>query len=321
MARGASSTRPSCWNCTPRSTWWTCSAMVSMRPCARARARGRACAAERLFDSPLMAVGSPVAAERLLGHGPASLADEPLLGDVGTWQRWFALAGAAPRCRPGGQLQRRRPDAAGGRAGPGHRAGARPAGGRCAARRPAVPAVAAGAGDAEPRCRTGWSTRRPLPTARPSRPCAAGCRTSWRNRAGSWTRSARRRQEQRLQVGQEVEAAHRRHHAPEVASRCRPRRSPSSSAGAMADSGRPVRSAKRFSSKPSRRRRALSMNSKGSCRPRDLLLVGHRGARPAPCPCRPAARASAPGARRGAENSACRGRRRRCPGSRRTASS
>lgn len=56
--------------------------------------------AERLFDSPLVAVGAPAAAERLQGQGLAALADEPLLGDVGTWQRWFALAGLATAPRP-----------------------------------------------------------------------------------------------------------------------------------------------------------------------------------------------------------------------------
>jgi len=43
----------------------------------------------------------------------------------------------------------------------------------------------------------------------------------------------------------------------------RPRCSASASAGAMADSGSPVRSVNRLSAKPSRRRSAFSMNSKG----------------------------------------------------------
>ncbi len=47
--------------------------------------------AERLIDSPLIAVGSPAAARRLLGRGTGSLADEPLLGDAELWRRWFAL--------------------------------------------------------------------------------------------------------------------------------------------------------------------------------------------------------------------------------------
>ena len=52
--------------------------------------------AERLLDSPLIAVGSPAAARRLLGRGPEALADEPLLGDAPVWESWFALAGV--RC-------------------------------------------------------------------------------------------------------------------------------------------------------------------------------------------------------------------------------
>ena len=52
--------------------------------------------AERLLDSPLIAVGSPNAARRLLGRGPEALADEPLLGDAPVWESWFALAGV--RC-------------------------------------------------------------------------------------------------------------------------------------------------------------------------------------------------------------------------------
>ncbi|HEY6133580.1 MAG TPA: LysR substrate-binding domain-containing protein [Rubrivivax sp.] len=47
--------------------------------------------AERLIDSPLIAVGSPAAARRLSGRGTAALATEPLLGDVALWQRFFAL--------------------------------------------------------------------------------------------------------------------------------------------------------------------------------------------------------------------------------------
>ena len=52
--------------------------------------------AERLLDSPLIAVGSPNVARRLLGRGPEALADEPLLGDAPVWDSWFALAGV--RC-------------------------------------------------------------------------------------------------------------------------------------------------------------------------------------------------------------------------------
>jgi len=50
---------------------------------------------ERLFDlpMPLIVVGSPAAARRLLGAQPEALAREPLLGDAELWQRWFAAAG------------------------------------------------------------------------------------------------------------------------------------------------------------------------------------------------------------------------------------
>lgn len=60
--------------------------------------RGLVC--ERLFDMPLIALGSPNAARRLLGMPPAALADEPLLGDAPMWERWFALAGVRVKVRP-----------------------------------------------------------------------------------------------------------------------------------------------------------------------------------------------------------------------------
>jgi LysR family glycine cleavage system transcriptional activator len=56
--------------------------------------------AERLLDSPLIAVGSPNAARRLLGREPASFCDEPLLGHSGTWEQWFLLAGKRVRVNP-----------------------------------------------------------------------------------------------------------------------------------------------------------------------------------------------------------------------------
>jgi LysR family glycine cleavage system transcriptional activator len=56
--------------------------------------------AERLLDSPLIAVGSPNAARRLLGRGPEALADEPLLGDAPVWEAWFALSGLRCRVNP-----------------------------------------------------------------------------------------------------------------------------------------------------------------------------------------------------------------------------
>jgi LysR family transcriptional regulator, glycine cleavage system transcriptional activator len=50
---------------------------------------------ERLFDSPvpIVVVGSPSAARRLLGVQPQALTREPLLGDAELWQHWFAAAG------------------------------------------------------------------------------------------------------------------------------------------------------------------------------------------------------------------------------------
>jgi LysR family transcriptional regulator, glycine cleavage system transcriptional activator len=55
--------------------------------------------AERLFNAPmpLIVVGSPSAARRLLGAQPEALAREPLLGDADVWQRWFAAAGLHTR--------------------------------------------------------------------------------------------------------------------------------------------------------------------------------------------------------------------------------
>jgi LysR family transcriptional regulator, glycine cleavage system transcriptional activator len=50
---------------------------------------------ERLFDQPMpiVVVGSPSAARRLLGSQPQALTREPLLGDAELWQHWFAAAG------------------------------------------------------------------------------------------------------------------------------------------------------------------------------------------------------------------------------------
>lgn len=55
---------------------------------------------ERLFESPLVVVGSPAAAARLHGKPPAALADEPLIGDPDAWGRWFALIGVSAQVRP-----------------------------------------------------------------------------------------------------------------------------------------------------------------------------------------------------------------------------
>jgi LysR family glycine cleavage system transcriptional activator len=56
--------------------------------------------AEPLIESPLIAVGSPDAARRLLGREAATLAAEPLLGSATLWQRWFADAGLRVRINP-----------------------------------------------------------------------------------------------------------------------------------------------------------------------------------------------------------------------------
>lgn len=57
---------------------------------------------ERLFDTPvpIIIVGSPSAARRLLGAQPEALAREPLLGDSELWERWFAAAGLRTRLNP-----------------------------------------------------------------------------------------------------------------------------------------------------------------------------------------------------------------------------
>lgn len=60
----------------------------------------RGLTAERLIDSPLIALASPALAESLRGRPVRALADEALLGDVETWQRWFALDGVRCRVRP-----------------------------------------------------------------------------------------------------------------------------------------------------------------------------------------------------------------------------
>jgi len=49
---------------------------------------------ERLFGQPpMIVVGSPSAARRLLGAQPEALAREPLLGHAELWESWFAAAG------------------------------------------------------------------------------------------------------------------------------------------------------------------------------------------------------------------------------------
>ena len=49
---------------------------------------------ERLFEQPpIIVVGSPSAARRLLGAAPEALAREPLLGDADLWKAWLSAAG------------------------------------------------------------------------------------------------------------------------------------------------------------------------------------------------------------------------------------
>ena len=60
----------------------------------------RGLVAEPLIDSPLIVLGSPAAARRLLGREVRSFADEPLVGNVALWTRWFALAGQRVRVNP-----------------------------------------------------------------------------------------------------------------------------------------------------------------------------------------------------------------------------
>ena len=57
---------------------------------------------ERLFDAPMpmIVVGSPAAARRLLGAQPQALAREPLLGDAEVWHLWFAAAGMRTHVTP-----------------------------------------------------------------------------------------------------------------------------------------------------------------------------------------------------------------------------
>ena len=57
---------------------------------------------DRLFEAPvpLIVVGSPASARRLLGAQPEALAREPLLGDAELWDRWFAAAGVRAHVTP-----------------------------------------------------------------------------------------------------------------------------------------------------------------------------------------------------------------------------
>lgn len=62
--------------------------------------RWRGLQADRLIASPKVLLGSPEAAQRLLGRDAAALAHEPLLGHADVWERWFALSGLKLRVNP-----------------------------------------------------------------------------------------------------------------------------------------------------------------------------------------------------------------------------
>ena len=58
-------------------------------------------ASQRLFErNPVIAVGSPAAAQRLVGAAPAAFAREPLLGEADIWKAWFNGAGLDTEVRP-----------------------------------------------------------------------------------------------------------------------------------------------------------------------------------------------------------------------------
>ena len=55
---------------------------------------------ERLFEQPpIIVVGSPAAARRLVGAHAEALAREPLLGDSDLWRDWFTAAGLRTNVR------------------------------------------------------------------------------------------------------------------------------------------------------------------------------------------------------------------------------
>jgi LysR family glycine cleavage system transcriptional activator len=58
--------------------------------------------AERLFDGSMqmILVASPAIARRLAGAGPQAYLDEPLLGESGLWEHWFAAAGLQRKVTP-----------------------------------------------------------------------------------------------------------------------------------------------------------------------------------------------------------------------------
>ena len=60
----------------------------------------RGLVAERLIDTPLIALGTPAAARRLAGRPIEALAGEPLLGSPKLWERFFALGNCAVPVNP-----------------------------------------------------------------------------------------------------------------------------------------------------------------------------------------------------------------------------
>jgi len=56
--------------------------------------------AERLMDSPIIAVASPARAARLAPGDLAAIAAEPLLGPAETWEHWLALGGQRLAAKP-----------------------------------------------------------------------------------------------------------------------------------------------------------------------------------------------------------------------------
>ena len=64
------------------------------------RRAGRAWCRERLFDAPLIVVGSPDAARRLLGARPAGARATSRCSATASWERWFPRAGMRVRVNP-----------------------------------------------------------------------------------------------------------------------------------------------------------------------------------------------------------------------------
>ncbi len=60
----------------------------------------RGLVAERMIDSPRVALAAPDVARRVAALPVEALSREPLLGDADQWQQWFALRGLATRVNP-----------------------------------------------------------------------------------------------------------------------------------------------------------------------------------------------------------------------------